>query len=66
MFEERAKEKMEIHRPPHYEQRIKQNDCRTALTWTPRRVTKTEQTKDNMEKHDREGKKKSWIMEELE
>ena len=41
-------------------------DCRTALTWTPRRVTKTEQTKDNMEKHDREGKKKSWIMEELE
>ena len=42
------------------------NDCRTALTWTPRRVAKTEQTKDNMEKHDREGKKKSWIMEELE
>ena len=41
------------------------NDCRTALTWTIF-VTKTEQTKDNMEKHDREGKKKSWIMEELE
>ena len=27
------------------------NDCRTALTWTPRRVMKMEQTKDNMEKH---------------